>query len=262
MEKRYYKFAVLLAVAALLFSYGATRVFLRNGFYSFSAPLQSFLWRAGSSFTNTFVAVTHSASLQKEVRALRQENAALALEGVIAKELRQENDALRKAQDIAIAREYATIAADAIAKEINDDILVLNRGLGDGIKEGMPVITPSKILAGRVIEVGPGFSRVLLISSAHSSFDAKVAGRNMIGVVKGKGKFQAFLDLVPQGADIAKGDLVATSKLSGLFPDNLLVGAIQDIQATDVDPFRRAELSLSYSIGMASPLLIITSYAP
>lgn len=260
MNKRFFTSIGILAVLTLIFLFSGARLFLRNELYVWSAPLQLALWKAGSQLDNTLVAVTHVRALQKEASSLREENAVLKLEAASVKELQKENDALRKAQDISLAREYATIAADAVAKELSDDILVLNRGSGDGIAEGMPVITPSKMLVGRVIESAPGFSRVLLLSSKHSALDSKIAGREVLGVVKGKGAFQAFLDLIPQGSDIQKGDLVTTNRLSGMFPANLLVGVVTEVRAADADPFYHAGLSLSYSIGMPGPLLVITSY--
>lgn len=260
IAKYYYACAGAALVVALVFVFGGVRQLARNTAYSFSMPAQTFLWNAGLLTRDALYGATHPVSLQKEIRALRLENASLKLDDSLLQELKKENDALRAMQDITLAREYATVAADAVAKELADDILVLNRGSGDGISEGMPVITSSRVLAGRVIESAPGFSRVLLLSSKNSSFDAKVAGKEVVGIVRGKGAGRALLDLIPQNANIAKGDPVATSALSGMFPDNLLVGTIQDVRANDADPFQQASLSLSYSIGEAGPLLIITSY--
>jgi len=61
----------------------------------------------------------------------------------------------------------------------------------------MPVITEEKVLLGRIEEVYRNFSKVMLISNKKSSFDAEVQGKDVTGLVKGRGNFNLILDLVP-----------------------------------------------------------------
>ena len=128
-------------------------------------------------------------------------------------------------------------------RDLFQDFILIDKGSKDGIKVGFPVITSKKILCGRISEVYDNFSRIMLISSPASSFDAKVSDQDIFGVVKGKGGLNLEITLVPKDKEIKTGDQIVTSPLEGIFPKGLLIGEIKDVSKKDIEPFQSSTIT-------------------
>lgn len=61
-------------------------------------------------------------------------------------------------------------------------------------------------------------------------------------MAKGKGNFRIKLEFVSPGLKIKKGDLIVTSWLGGIFPENLLVGEIKKIKKDSLGSFQEIEI--------------------
>lgn len=119
------------------------------------------------------------------------------------------------------------------------------------------MITSQRILVGRIGEVLDNFSKIILISNQNSSFDAKIGDSDTYGLVKGKGHFEAWLELIPKEKEVKIGDTVITSALGGIFPKNILVGEISEVQKSDVEPFQKAKINIGADIkGLRSVFII------
>jgi rod shape-determining protein MreC len=104
--------------------------------------------------------------------------------------------------------------------------LVLDRGGGDGIRAGMPVVAAGG-LVGRVVEVGPRHSTVLTLGDAASAVGVRAGAAGAAGVAQGVGGPTLRLDLLDPSAPVDRGDLAVTSGLRhSRFPAGLPVGAV------------------------------------
>ena len=95
-----------------------------------------------------FAAVSNYRHLQQENDRLRQQLAeAVALQTKIA-ELRQENNRLRGMLELREASEYELIAAEVIARDPSSwfNIITINKGTKDGVRENMAVITTEGLI--------------------------------------------------------------------------------------------------------------------
>ncbi|MEK7071743.1 MAG: rod shape-determining protein MreC, partial [Patescibacteria group bacterium] len=147
--------------------------------------------------------------------------------------------------------------ADIIAKDISEYSLMIIRGKKDGIIEGSPAITSQKVLVGRIGEVFDNFSKIILISNENSSFDAKIGGNDVYGIVKGKGHSEAWIELILKEKEVKIGDAVLTSALGGIFPKNLLVGEISEVQKSDVDLYQKAKINIGADIKELKTVFVI-----
>ncbi|OHA69027.1 MAG: rod shape-determining protein MreC [Candidatus Wildermuthbacteria bacterium RIFCSPHIGHO2_02_FULL_49_12b] len=218
---------LLLVISLNLFSGSA-----RNFFYSVTSPLLSFFWNQGHTFSENREDVLRSQVLLLEQRVLELE----ALE--------EENASLRTALGLGIKEKFRFSEVHILARDPGEDIVLINKGSSEGVSPGMPLVSPSMVVMGKVLEVSEDFSKVILLSHPQSSFDAKVAGKNVSGLVKGESRFKASLSLVARDAELEVGDTVVTTKLGGVFPENLLVGTVESIQSNPADPFQSASLEL------------------
>ncbi len=251
------KILIFILAAVFIFSLIFLRKEVKNFFYFISAPLQKALWGAGGNTSSLFIGVFQGGNLVRENNDLRQKVQELISENGSLKELKTENEFLRESLNIGLEKEFQLKMADIIAKDISEDSLMINRGKKDGIIEGSPAITSQKVLVGRIGEVFDNFSKIILISNENSSFDAKIGGNDVYGIVKGKGHSEAWIELILKEKEVKIGDAVLTSALGGIFPKNLLVGEISEVQKSDVDLYQKAKINIGADIKELKTVFVI-----
>jgi len=256
------KFLICFVVVVLIL--GFLNIFneeTRGFFYSFSAPIQRAFWKAGDNTSDFFWGILRSGSLRKRVEELELRNQSLFSQIISLKELENENIILREALDLGLQNEFKLSFAQIIGKDISQDFILLNKGSIDGVSKDMPVITEEKVLVGRICEVFEKYSKVMLLSNKKSSFDSKVVNENLImGVVKGMGNNKIILDLIPKESKINQWETVATTSISGIFPEGLSVGEIERIFNSDAGSFQQAEIKPFFDLSKAENLFIITQF--
>ena len=234
---------------------------IKNFFYLISSPIQKTLWRLSNNLSDFLEAISNINKLKKETEETRLQNQELLKELVTLKEIREENKILREALDLGLEKEFKLQIAQVISKDISEDSLIIDKGSKEGIEEGLPVISQQKVLWGRISEVYPNFSRVMLISNKESSFDAKIVNEEEIqGVVKGKGNLKIIFDLIPQEKEIEEGNLLITTSLGGIYPEGLLIGLVKTIKKSDIEPWQQAEIQPFFDLSEAEILFIIIEW--
>jgi rod shape-determining protein MreC len=233
---------------------------VKNFFYLISSPVQKTLWRAGDNLADFFEAISESKKLKKENEELLLKNQELEAENARLKVVKEENEVLRGALEIGLEKEFKLLLSDVIGKDISQDTLLINKGSKDGILKNFPVITQQKALVGKCGEVYESFSKVILISNKESSFDAKISDSDIQGVVKGKGGLKLFLDLIPQEEEVNEGAIVVTTALGGVFPEGLLVGEIEKVLKSDIQPWQEVEIKPTFDIKELETLFVITNF--
>lgn len=249
---------LVLFLTALWFSPLTNRI--KNFFYTISSPIQKPLWQIGSEISAFFQAMVKIKDLKKENEALRTENVALLSRIALLEEQRTENEILRHALEVELNKGFKLAMARVVSKDISGDAILIDKGLKEGILKGFPVVTSEKALVGRVEEAYEKFSRVILISNKHSSFDAKIQEKNIPCVAKGKGNLHLFIDLLPKDKEIEGGNLVVTTSLGAIFPEGILVGKVKTVKKNDVEPFSQADITPAFDINALENVFIITDY--
>lgn len=230
---------------------------VKNFFYLISAPIQKKFWQAGQGLANFFETISEIKNLKKENEELKLRIKELLVENTGLKELKKENEMLREALGIGLEKEFRLALAQVVAKDLSQDFLLINKGSQDNISEDLTVISQQKFLIGKISQVYKNFSKVMLITNKDNVFDAKIGDSEISGLVKGKGNFKIFIDLVPQEKELKIGDLVVTSGLEAVFPHGLLVGEIQEIKKSDINPWQQAEIKPAFDIREISNVFII-----
>ena len=233
---------------------------VRGFFGNFSSGAQSVFWNAGDSVSDFFSGIFQGIELKQKNEILISENFTLMQEIVGLRDIAQENTELRLALGLGVQEEFTFVEAVPIGKNILEDVLIIKIRKGAQISEGMPVITPSKIIVGRIQEVRGNTATVQLLSRKESSIDAKIAGKSVTGVIRGKGAAQLLFDLVEREQEISKGDLLVTSNLGGIFPENIFIGEIKNVLQEGIEPFQRAEVIPFFEITQAELLFVLTEY--
>jgi rod shape-determining protein MreC len=159
------------------------------------------------------------ASLEAQVHTLAEEN----------KELR---DILDKKESL---RDFKPIQASVVARNPDHwhEMIILNKGEVNGIKENMPVVT-SKGLIGKVKSISQFTSTVQLLSTMDPKYRISAviqADKEVYGLVEGFDNERKLLLIktIPYDAEIKKGQNVITSGLGGVFPKGLTIGTVVEV---------------------------------
>jgi rod shape-determining protein MreC len=163
-------------------------------------------------------------------------------------ELERQNKQFKQLLDEYNPEDHKEIAAPVIGRSIDRwwHQVMLGKGSKDGIKEGFIVMGIGGVV-GRVTEVTPRTSRVLLISDAQSRVGAVVSRNRHLGFVKGKDDGTLTMEFFAKVADLKPGDAISTSPLSKLYPPGLPIGKIASVSSNS-SPAPKAEIELSAPI--------------
>jgi len=233
---------------------------VKNLIYLISQPIQKTFWKMGDEISDFFEMISEMRNLKKENEELKLKIQELIAENVALKELKKENEILRTALELGLQEEFKLEICQVIGKDISSDTILINEGFKDGLTKDSPVITQQKILVGRISEVYKNFSKVQLITQKDTSFDAKILDTEISGLIKGEGNLRLFLDLIPPEKEIKKGDVVITTVLGGIFPRGLLVGEIEKVIKSDIEPWQQAKVKPAFNIEGLETLFIITEF--
>jgi rod shape-determining protein MreC len=133
---------------------------------------------------------------------------------------------------------------------------IIDQGKVQGVKDGLPVLAPQGIV-GRIVEVYPQYSKVMLIVDRKSGADAVVQRTRVRGVLKGKGGNRCFLDYVPKNADVQVGDLVLASGLVGLYPKGLVFGKVTAANKKNQGVFQEIEVTPNTDLSTLEEVLVV-----
>ena len=251
-------FIIIFILIIFLFNFYQKEV--KNFFYKISEPIQNFFWRTSQKISYFFETISEIQKLKKENEELKLKVQELITENVSLRNFEKENEELRAALKIGLEKEFKLSITQVISKDISQDFILVNKGFEDGLSKDLPVITPQKILVGKIYEVYKNYSRVILISSKESSFDGKIVEKEILGQVRGEGNLKVSFDLIPQDKEVSEGDLVETSILGGIFPKGILVGQINKVQKGDVQTFNKAEIYSFLDLGKLETVFVILDF--
>ena len=183
---------------------------------------QVFFWERSEGIRDFF-------NLRAQNQALQQENA--ELRGRLAQvQYLQEY----KAVTDSTPGLYKWIPASIIKNNPNKqhNYLILNRGAKDGVETEMGVVTHNGIV-GVVGAVSDNYCYVISFLNKSQKASALIAGTNDFGLLTwdGTGGSGATLSHVPLSSTGAVGDTICTSGYSTIYPPDIPIGVITDVDA-------------------------------
>jgi rod shape-determining protein MreC len=129
-------------------------------------------------------------------------------------------------------RKYTWLGAKVVGSTVNTQVnfITLHRGLLDGVRPNMGVVSPQGIV-GTVVNVSDHYASVMSLLHRQYKVVVKLKNGGERGTVEWDGVSPMFVTLkdIPKSAKLQMGDSVVTSPTSSLFPGNLMVGTIAEI---------------------------------
>jgi rod shape-determining protein MreC len=262
MRKNSFKKTVLFFISLfllLILTY-QLRDELKNILYLIFSPFQKFFLKINQNILICLETISETKNLKKENEELKKEIQKLVVERENLKELERENQAMREALGIGLKKEFELRMVKFLGKDVGEDVLLIDKGERDGLKEGEVVILPEKILIGKIIKVYQNFSKVKAFTFKDFSFDVKIPEREITALSKGEGNFKAKIQLIPKEKEIFAGDKVFTSALGRNFPEGILVGEIEEVKDSDISGFKEAKLKPYFGLKTLDYLFVILNF--
>ena len=197
-----------------------------------------------------------NADLQRQLATMRLERTAMQEDALEGRRLRSVLDFKREyAGTMVVAQVIGTSGSDA------SRVLTLDKGAKDGLRADMAVITPDGIV-GRLRDVFPGTSQLLLISDQTSGAGVILAATRIHAVVKGGPSGRVEIMSLTPDERVKAGEKVMTSGGDQVFPRGLPVGTIESV-ALDPDhqPYTLITLKPAVNLTQLEEVLVITSSA-
>jgi len=203
---------------------------LGHGVLAVLTPLQVALDEAAETGERWWRALAEIRELRAENARLRAEVEQLRRRLADLEEARSEVARLRRLLALRAELPTATLAARVVARDPDTwfATVLVNRGGRDGIRRHDVVVT-AEGLVGRVLEVYPTASRVLLITDPRSAVGVLVQRTRDAAVVEGQAGPSLRLRYLPRDTAARPGDVLVTSGLGGVFPRGLRVGTIRSV---------------------------------
>jgi rod shape-determining protein MreC len=269
-RRRAITFAVVIGVLVALVAVSSTPPVkeLQRGLAFALSPFADAVNGLGREARSALDAIAEMDRLRQQNAELRGEVGRLEARNRQLEALAAENEQLAAILQLRGALDYETVAARVLARETADvsRAITLDVGSNDGVSEGDVVVASGGALAGRVVEVGPAYARVVLINDPASSVVGEIASSRATGDVVGDLGGSLVMDKIDAAEQVAVGDEVITAGIvlgQGIrspFPRGLVIGRVVDTARDPNAVVQTAYLEPAVDLGRLEFALVIVDY--
>ena len=237
--KNFRALIVVVVVMVVLMLYSAASGGRSNIFSTALSLITTPIQRLASQLTGAAEDLTATygdpQALMEENQALKEKIRELTGEMVDYEDIKQENQTLKEILGLKEENEdFEFVPSTVVSRDTGDTSLpfTIDKGSSSGIKRFDPVMTADG-LVGYVSEVGLITSKVTTILNSTidvGAFDRRTRDN---GVISGTSSLSkngyTKLGLLKRDCDVSSGDIIVTSGLGGIFPENIVIGEVVEV---------------------------------
>ncbi len=253
--------SITIAVVILVMIISAAgRPFLSSGVNFLTKGLSQVSAAAASNGEKTYD------ELLEENKALKKEAANLRTQLVDYYDLKDENARLWKYYKIKKGNsDYEIMPASVIRRDSSQDFysFSIDVGTSNGVQVQDPVITENG-LVGFISSANAVSSKVTTILSPDLQAGALDKRTKDSGVIAGSALYaddnKTTLSKIDANAKIKKDDIITTSGIGGIYPENLIVGKVTDIKYDKYDATKYAVVTPYENIKKVTDVVVLTDF--
>ena len=243
-------------------------LFLLLSFFSFNILLNndspnSLLVRAKFLDSFSFISsptmwIKTVIQLEDETQLLREKNLQLSLQSDEMIRSYEENINLKKLLEYKRDSNFDLIASKILnmGSSSNLSSITINVGSEDGISENLPVITPDGLI-GKTVLMGKKTTLVQLISDVNYRVSVRIFPSGSVGILRFLKDDICEIREVQKNANIKLDDTVLTSGFSNIYPPNIKIGKVIEIQ-DEIGSFQKmVKVRISSNIGSLLNVFVI-----
>lgn len=256
-KKKLLLFFFFVVIAVLLMTYQAGREPFRP-LSALSYAINAANDAIDSILSNITTAARKMQLTDEENKKLQEEINKLIMEQQENKEMLLENSRLREILNLKQSEKKFVAAARVIARGSQrwSNTLLINKGARDGITKDMAVITP-KGLAGKILSADKSYSTVLLLNDVNFSAAARLEGSRTEGITSGSGGNICLLKYITYDYEVEEDEIVITSGLDSMFPENIPIGTVTKIVKDSAGIFQYIEVTPFQDIHQIEEVVVV-----
>lgn len=228
-------------------------------------PLQNGISKAGSWINSRSEELVQIRSLLRENEELKAQIDELTMENIKLQQGRYELTNLRELFDLdAQYDDYDKVGARIIAKDSGNwfHSFTIDKGSSDGLQIDMNVLDGSG-LVGRIVAVGPNWSKVMSIIADNSNTSGMVLSTSDRLIVSGDLELYAeglisFNKLTDHADRVVEGDKIVTSSVSDKYLPGILIGYISSINTDSNNLTKSGLITPAVDFEHIDEVLVIT----
>ena len=178
------------------------------------------------------------ALLKEKIKNLEEIVYNLSIQAQENELIKAENKLLRNI--LKIQKDFGIIGknAEIILPEVRNgySIITINKGLGNNIKNGAPVIN-HKGLVGQIINISENYSEIKPITSKTYAVPAIMDNGKENVILYGNGNGELEIPLFPASSSIQINDTFITSGIDDIYPKGINIGRVTEIKPTKSPKF-------------------------
>lgn len=267
------RFKILLALLVVLLTFLLRAAYMGGlgtmGSYALGlivTPLQQISSGISHSITEAFDPLIRAGEYRRENEELKTEIRELREQLVDYEKIKQENEQYQQFLELKDQNKDFQFELAAVIGRSPDArffSFTIDKGTIDGVALRDPVITADG-LVGYISEVGPTYAQVITILDPTLHVGASDARTRDTGIVIGtvalaeQGKCK--LSYIDRESAVARGDIVTTSGVGGVFPKGLMIGIVDEVQVENHGMSLYAVLEPVVDIPSVKDVLVITEF--
>jgi rod shape-determining protein MreC len=269
-RRRAVTFTVLVVVSMLLLALSDTAPVqdLRQGLGYAATPVEAALSGFTRGITSVFGAIADVDRLRLENDQLRAQNEALTEANAQLQTVRTQDDQLAALLKVQSTLQHQTVAATVVGRGITatERVMTIDRGTQAGLAVGDSVLGQGGALVGQIYDIGPDYSRVLLISDTRLTVTGMTQSTRATGEVVGQLGSTLAMEDISATATVVPEDLVVTAGIDlgngfrSPFPKGLLIGRIVDLHTDPNAVVQSAVVAPAADLDALEFVLVITDY--
>lgn len=238
---------------------------IESGAGSTLNPAQKIVYKTTNKVKETLDFFLNFSEIKAQNKELVSKNQELEDKLLTYSDLKDENDRLRQILNFEEERKnYNYIGCDIIGYSGGNflDGYIVNKGKNENIQKGMVVIA-AQGLVGQVTSVGENWSIVQSLSNENIVVSVMVEStRIATGYLKGFKDSQnrnltKVYDL-PMDSEVKKGDVIMTSGVGMLYPKEIKIGEVTDIEEDKVKVMKNAVVKPYVDFNKLEELFIVS----
>lgn len=246
IQTKFFRALIIFCVLWIVLLFGPAWIFapVRTIVMTVTSPLQKLFSVIAFEMSDAYYFFTSISEIKSDNEWLEKERLRLLVENARFADVSRENEELRREIGL-LPRDIFTLKSSTI---IGRDVsglgnwISIDQGSFAGMKKGMSVVVDKGVLIGKIAEVFPSTSRVMLLSNPESLISGTALDTEATGIVKGEYGLGLLFDMVLQTDTLKVGDSVVTSGFGGDMPKGLLIGTLQDTHLSGDRLFQQATI--------------------
>lgn len=229
-------------------------------------PLQQLSSNVSYAVSDAFDPLLRANDYKDENEALREEIRTLRQQLVDYEKVKKENEQYRQYLEMKEENKDFQFELAAVIGRSPDArfySFTVDKGTVDGVALRDPVVTADG-LVGYISEVGPTYSTVITILDPTLHVGASDARTRDTGIVIGTVALSAEgkckLSYIDRESAVARGDIIVTSGVGGVFPKGLMIGTVEEVQVESHGMSLYAVIEPVVEVPSVKDVIIITEF--